>query len=816
MPEPVTNRPAICLNMIVRNEAHIVREVLDAVAPYITSWVVVDTGSRDGTQTVIRDHMAGLGIPGELHERPWLNFGHNRSEALELAQGHGDYIWVIDADDMVVGELDFTGLEADIYWLRHGGNDDTYWRPQLFRDGLPVRYEGVVHEHAAWDYEAFVDVRVEGDYHIESRRLGARNLDPQKYARDRDLLLAEIERDPEDARSVFYLAQSYFDLGDFANARRWYARRAEMGDWDEEVYFALCRVAESMAHLAEPWPYIQDAYLRAWEFRPSRAEPLYSIARYYRESQRYQLGYYFAQQAAEIPFPEPDRLFVRSDIYRWRATDEQAVCASWIGKQPEAFSLFRRLLARPDLSDSDRQRCAGNRDVCVPSMIEAVSGYPNTAVQALADPATSEGGTAVTVSLVAGPNREPIERSLNSFLNCCTDFSNIGQFLILDTGLSTADRSHLQNRYAFLEFIDAHPDGVPGAHLARIRAHIDRRLWLHLPAGWQFFAPDKLLTRLTGVLDAEPDVFQVGINFTDATQLASACAPEDTVRRAPDAGRYVLADSTAHGPAMFDTTRLDRTGEIGHTDTDPVIHLGRRAAAIGLRTATLDEVFCTSEGDHFRNRPWTTSATDLVNELLAMRASRHFAEITTESPSRSFDGVIADSKFSLQYSNLDKDGFVVDIPDGGYDTIYLDLSREQKHSLDIIERCLPALSADGALVVDGSNPPGAWPQGVTKEHDAESIPNDKIRQAIIEFRVLHPDYPVFTVEAGLGCTVIWPGCPAREQLETATASIDGLQSPAFDRERRLLNLIEAAEFSRALRAATTLDGSVTPSIVLSR
>jgi hypothetical protein len=59
--------------MIVGNEAHIVREVFDAVAPYITSWVIVDTGSEDGTQDVIRGHMAGLGISSELHERPWRN-----------------------------------------------------------------------------------------------------------------------------------------------------------------------------------------------------------------------------------------------------------------------------------------------------------------------------------------------------------------------------------------------------------------------------------------------------------------------------------------------------------------------------------------------------------------------------------------------------------------------------------------------------------------------------------------------------------------------------------------------------------------------
>jgi glycosyltransferase involved in cell wall biosynthesis len=87
MSEPVTARPAICLNMIVRNEAHIVREVLDAVAPYISAWVIVDTGSDDGTQDLIRAHMSGHGIPGELHERPWRDFGHNRSEALTWPRG---------------------------------------------------------------------------------------------------------------------------------------------------------------------------------------------------------------------------------------------------------------------------------------------------------------------------------------------------------------------------------------------------------------------------------------------------------------------------------------------------------------------------------------------------------------------------------------------------------------------------------------------------------------------------------------------------------------------------------------------------------
>ncbi|MCV6977927.1 glycosyltransferase [Mycobacterium bourgelatii] len=583
------DRPAICLNMIVRNEAHIVTEALDAVAPHISCWVIVDTGSTDGTQEIIRNRMSQLGIPGELHARPWRNFGHNRTEALTLAQGHGDYIWVMDADDTITGTIDFTGLSGDIIWLRcRDSYTNTFWRPQVFRDGLPIRYVGVVHEYVADDV-SFRDARLDGDYYVESRRLGARNSDlKRKHASDRDLLLAEVERNPSDSRSVFYLAQSYFCLSDYANARMWYARRAEMGGWDQEVFYSLLRVAASMAELGEPWAQVQQRYLLAWENRPSRAEPLYEIARWYRRQQRYQPGYMFAKRAAEVPFPEYDML-VAADVYNWRSLDEQAVCASWINEKAEAFALWRRILDRPDIPDDDRQRIAANLSLCRPPMINAASRYPEAMARRLfASPRHPE----VTVSLVAGPNRADTDVTLNSFLNSCTDVSRVGRFLVVDAGLSAADRADLLERYGFLEFIDAGPDSGPGTHLTYLRAQIHGRFWLHLGQGWLFFAPEDLIARLTAVLKAEPQVFQVAINGGDTITPSGASAAADTVRRAPGAGRYVLRERVAYGPAMFDTALLDRVGGIRANDPDPLAELNRRAAAAGLATASLDELLC--------------------------------------------------------------------------------------------------------------------------------------------------------------------------------------------------------------------------------
>ena len=532
--------------------------------------------------------MANLGIPGELHERPWQNFGHNRSEALELAQGHADYIWVVDADDLVVGTPDFSQLTGDAYELRYGPSDDfTYWRQQIFRDGMPWRYVGVVHECIVCD-QPYEPQRLLGDYHIDSRRLGGRNLDPLKYARDRDLLLAEIERDPNECRSVFYLAQSYFDLGDYANARRWYQRRADMGGWEEEVYYSLYRVGESMLLLDEPWPEIQDVWLRAYEFRPTRAEALHGIACYYRKNARYQLGYLFAQRAVSITLPEKDILFVWAAAHSWAARDELAVCASHLGYHSEAFALFRELLAGNNLTPEDRIRIAVNRDFSVPAKLEIASAYPAAAGHAIQPRPDAD----VTVTVACGPNLPDTEATLNSILNSCADRSRISRLLVDDSDLSEADRAVLLQRYPCVQSLADASDDSPSARLGRISDSVETRFWLHVNAGWRFFAPERLLSRLAAVLDAEPDVVAVAVNFEDATGLTGLSATDDVIRRSAGTGRYVLTERMPVGPAMIDTQRLARMGGIDASAADIQTDLTTRAQAAGLHTASLDEVLC--------------------------------------------------------------------------------------------------------------------------------------------------------------------------------------------------------------------------------
>jgi len=95
----------MCLNMIVKNEAHVIKNVLECMKKYIDYYVIVDTGSTDNTKTIIKDYFNNNNIKGEIHDVPWKNFGYNRTKALELCRGKAEYCWVIDADDIICGDL---------------------------------------------------------------------------------------------------------------------------------------------------------------------------------------------------------------------------------------------------------------------------------------------------------------------------------------------------------------------------------------------------------------------------------------------------------------------------------------------------------------------------------------------------------------------------------------------------------------------------------------------------------------------------------------------------------------------------------------
>lgn len=337
-------KKTICLNMIVKNESKVIERCLKSVKNIIDYWVIVDTGSKDGTQTIIQDFMKD--IPGELHEKPWLNFAHNRNEALVLTKGKADYVFVMDADDTLTFSDAFTlpHLNHDYYLILFQNLGTRYYRPLLIDNHLNWQWIGVLHEGLVCQ-EAKKSAVLEGVVNVIAYD-GSRSSDPQKYQKDAAILEEALKTEPANSRYVFYLAQSYRDAGRLQEALKNYEKRVVMGGSDEEIFWSLSEIAKLQDQLQMPFETVMHSYCKAFQYKPDRAEPLYYLARKYRMAGNFCLSYALAKLALSLPVP-CHFLFLEQWIYEYGILQEVANCAFEMGKYDEARSACKKLLGNP-------------------------------------------------------------------------------------------------------------------------------------------------------------------------------------------------------------------------------------------------------------------------------------------------------------------------------------------------------------------------------------------------------------------------------------------------------------------------------------
>ena len=379
-------RQKICLSMIVKNEAAVIKRCLASVLPLINYWIIVDTGSEDGTQDVIKDYMQS--VPGELHERPWVDFAHNRSEALDLARSHGDYTLIIDADDILElppgFRMPFLKEDSIVLEVRNQGR--RLLRPQLVRNTVPWRYEGVLHEFLSCADQngrrMFAENRSQKrlpGVKIVMTEEGARRRTSSAERYRRDALVFEnalqTETDPFlVARYKFYLAQSYLDAGEKQKALVSYQERAKLGFWDQEIFISLYRSANIKAELGYDADDVIESYLQADRVVAGRAEALHGAARFCRQHDRFREGYEFARRALNIKAPV-DGLFVDDWVYDYGILDEYAVNAYWAERYADCLAACERLLKNPKIPAESRQRIEQNarfaREKLSPRQVDA-------------------------------------------------------------------------------------------------------------------------------------------------------------------------------------------------------------------------------------------------------------------------------------------------------------------------------------------------------------------------------------------------------------------------------------------------------------
>ena len=325
-------KPNITLSMIVKNEAHCIERCLNSVKSFISYWVISDTGSTDNTEEVVKNCLKD--IPGEFVHNDWEDFSTNRNIALNFSRQHGDFSFIIDADDYIIADNNaFDDLQDIVYNVNILHGSITYQRPQLIHNSIITQYKGVLHEYMEMP-RGTPTKTLEGCKMIFGAS-GARSKDPEKYLKDAMVFEKALEKDPNNSRYYFYAGQSYRDANQYEKAIEKYSIRAKMGGWIEEQYMALLEVAKLTALIdRNDTSKVESAFIAAYNLHPYRSESMYHLASYCRNQKMFDKAYFYAKIGSLINIPE-NGLFVEYDCYNWKLQDELAISAYYIGKVQE-------------------------------------------------------------------------------------------------------------------------------------------------------------------------------------------------------------------------------------------------------------------------------------------------------------------------------------------------------------------------------------------------------------------------------------------------------------------------------------------------
>jgi len=343
----------ICLNMIVRNEASVIVRALQSVVPYIQCFLIMDTGSTDTTPQQIEDFFLKHDIPGAVEYTAFINFGKTRNEALQRArimatQHECDYIMLMDADMVFHCTVPtpwhlFDG--ADSVYMLQGSEHLSYRNVRFVRTEVVCSYVGATHEYMDFAKTPTERSMTKRDMYIEDVGDGGSKED--KFRRDIRLLTEEYMDAPNNTRTVFYLANSYCDVGDMDDAITWYKKRVGMKGWDEEVWYSTYRLGNCYMEKGEPETAC-GYWLKCSSIISSRIENLYKLIGYYRVTSAHETAlamYMFAKrQLNAIDISTHKHLFLEPHVYEWAIDYEYSIFAYYVGSPVSTSGIYRKLL----------------------------------------------------------------------------------------------------------------------------------------------------------------------------------------------------------------------------------------------------------------------------------------------------------------------------------------------------------------------------------------------------------------------------------------------------------------------------------------
>ena len=645
---------SICLNMVVKNESHIIKKTLTNIIKYVKLdyWVICDTGSSDNTIDIIKSFFDDLNIPGEIYIHDWIDFSYNRNKALKLAFNKTDYIFLFDADDEIHGNFKIPHLNKDSYNVKFGGGYN-YNRICIINNRKLWIYCGVLHEIIISQDNSSTNELIKGEYYFISGRKGSRNHNPDKYIDDAVILENAYYDESEEwlkNRYAFYCAQSYKDSKLYEKAIYWYKKTIELKCWNQEKFYACIMIAgieEMQNNITECIAY----NLKSLSYDANRWEGIYWIVNHYYNNKEYSTANLFVN-GLDISNPidtEYDyRLFIDESVHTYKLYILIVIISYKFKnyhKGRSALFLLYNNFDKLDISvinniiyngqffipEDDKiqyylnntfsflKKCIDkfpvetNNDTTKIILKRYINSYNkfiknNTFIKYHLSPIVNNIETILTITSCKRP--ELFKRTISSITYTWKDLSHIHKVICVDDGTVKKELEKLKNMYPWIEFIEKTAENKGHRSSMNMIRNIvlgsSAKYWIHLEDDWEFIKESNYVTKSIEYLEKYDNIGVKQILFNKGYGEIIEDMFWNGGKKLED-GLLLHIHNEPQSPCGYwphysfrpGVTKVDVLRELGNFDTENIffeLDYANKYNSSNFKTAYLDEINCIHIG----------------------------------------------------------------------------------------------------------------------------------------------------------------------------------------------------------------------------
>lgn len=540
-------KQTICLNMIVKDEEHVILNTLNNLCKNIPFhyWVICDTGSTDNTKQLIMDYFSHKNIPGELIEHTWENFGYNRTLAIQAAFNKSDYLFIFDADDSIHGDLLLPSpLSVDKYNFRFG-RGMTYTRPLLVNNRIPWKWVGVLHEYLTPLSPNITSSTISGEYYIESGRTGSRSKDPNKYSKDAIILekgfLEEKDRGLAN-RYAFYCAQSYKDSKNLKKAIEWYEKVLTLNNWTQEK-FVSCYYLGNLYAAIKDIPNSIKYYLKTVEYDHERIEGIVCAVEHYNKTEQHLTVNLFYKNYKNYNKHLKNKLFLNGDKYKDKLEYLNSISSFYINDKLSGYQCCKQIIINGLQGPAELEQTFSNLFFYIselksdPDTFELFKRYDHMFNMKSRNNSMSESNIqlwnvlfqqnrskmtkysrylfqnkpnpTILITFTACKRFDLFRQTVNSILNTWQDKEKIDYWFCVDDNSCDKDREYMKKLYPFIDYYFKNNNEKGHRNSMNIiwskLQSLQPQYWIHMEDDFLFYYPMNYISHsIKGLEEMKP------------------------------------------------------------------------------------------------------------------------------------------------------------------------------------------------------------------------------------------------------------------------------------------------------------------------